>query len=76
MDSNDTVLVVRSVTNAIKGQKILQSNGIEAYVQRNTSPVSRQGCGYVLKIGGNVQTAVNLLMNAGIKVVEIQGGCT
>lgn len=74
MASNDTVLVVRSVTNAIKGQKILENNGIGAYVQRNTSPTSRQGCGYGLKIEGNLQTAVNLLTAAGVKVVEIQGG--
>lgn len=75
MISNNPVLVVRSVTNAIKGQKILESNGIDALVYRNTSPSSRQGCGYGLRLqGGSVQTAVNLLNNAGIKVVEIQGG--
>lgn len=72
MAFNSAVLVVRSVTNAIKGQKVLENGGINAYVQRNMSPASRQGCGYGLKISGNVQTAVNLLAGAGIKVVEIQ----
>lgn len=75
MAFNDTVLVVRSVTNAIKGQKLLESKGISAYVQRNASPVSREGCGYVLKIDRkNLQTAVGILTAGGIKVVEIQGG--
>ena len=73
MAVNDSVLIVRSVTNAIKGQKILESNRIPAYVQRASS-LNRQGCGYALKISGNIETAVNLLARAGIQVVEIQGG--
>ena len=72
MAVNDSVLIVRSVTNAIKGQKILESR-IPAYVQRASS-LNRQGCGYALKISGNIETAVNLLARAGIQVVEIQGG--
>ena len=68
------LLVVRSITNAMRGQKILEQNRIPAYVQRNTLPSSKQGCGYALKITGSVEKAVNLLAAADIKVTEIQGG--
>ena len=40
---DQAVLVVRSVTSAMKGQKLLEQNGISAYVERNTAPNSRQG---------------------------------
>lgn len=74
MATKGSILVVRSITGAMKGQKILESNGIAAYVQRNMSPNSRVGCGYVLKINGNPQTAVMLLARAGVPVVEVMGG--
>ena len=37
---DQAVLVVRSVTSAMKGQKLLEQNGISAYVERNTAPKS------------------------------------
>ena len=64
------MLVVRSVTNAIKGQKILETNGISAYVQRSAG---NQGCGYALKVFCDPRMAASLLQNAGIKVAEILG---
>lgn len=74
MPANEAyLLVVKSVTNAMKGQKILESNGINSYVQRNTSSRLSQGCGYALKVYGNPTTASALLSAAGIKVSEIQG---
>ena len=69
---DQAVLVVRSVTSAMKGQKLLEQNGISAYVERNTAPNSRQGCG--LKIRGDVAAAAGILSAAGIKVSEIQRG--
>ncbi|MEM1483983.1 DUF3343 domain-containing protein [Oscillospiraceae bacterium PP1C4] len=68
------VLVVRSITNAMRGQKLLEQNGISAYVQRNTAPTVKQGCGYGLKISGDMMNAaIQILNQADIKVVEIQG---
>ena len=71
---DQAVLVVRSVTSAMKGQKLLEQTGISAYVERNTAPNSRQGCGYGLKIRGDVAAAAGILSAAGIKVSEIQRG--
>lgn len=68
------VLVVRSITYAMRGQKLLEKHGINAYVERNTMPNSKQGCGYGLRIDGDAATAVKILSTADITVVEIQGG--
>ncbi len=73
-NNGQSVLVVRSVTSAMRGQKLLESSGISAYVQRNTAPNSNQGCGYGISISGDVSKAAGILAGAGIKVVEIQGG--
>ncbi|MCI8649189.1 MAG: DUF3343 domain-containing protein [Anaerotruncus sp.] len=73
-DREAFVLVVRSVTSAMKGQKLLEQNGITAFVQRNSMPNSTQGCGYALKIYGDVSRAISILYNVGIQVTEIQQG--
>ncbi len=74
-NNGQSVLVVRSVTSAMRGQKLLENSGISAYVQRNTAPNSNQGCGYGIRVsGGDVAKAAGILAGAGIKVVEIQGG--
>lgn len=65
------LLIVRSVTNAMRGQKILETHGVGSYVQRNTN---NQGCGYALKINCDPVWAANLLRSAGIQVSEIVGG--
>lgn len=71
---DQAVLVVRSVTSAMKGQKLLEQNGISAYVERNTAPNSRQGCGYGLKSAATWPPPPGILSAAGIKVSEIQRG--
>ena len=37
---------VSSVTNAIRGQKILERNGLRAFVHRRSAAEEREGCGY------------------------------
>lgn len=73
MAFNHAVLVVRSITNAIKGQKILEQNGMEAYVKRS-NPSAREGCGYAIDVSGDINRALTLLENAGIQISAIQGG--
>ncbi len=67
-----SLLVVRSVTSAMRGQKLLEQNGISAYLQRNSHPNRKEGCGYALKVGGDPFKAVQLLEQAGIPVSEIR----
>ena len=72
MAIENSILVVRSIT--MKGQKLLESNGISAYVERNPFPNSREGCGYGLRVQGDVSRAVSILEAAGVKISEIKRG--
>lgn len=66
------ILVVRSITYAMKGQQLLLRYGITAYVERLANPNREQGCGYGLRIRGDVNLALSILSAAGIPVAEIQ----
>ena len=69
---DESVVVVRSITNAMKGQHELERYGISAYIERNRNPNSKQGCGYGLKIRGNLDLVLEILSAAGIPIAEIQ----
>ena len=66
------VLAVRSSTSALRGQRILESKGIPAAIQRSSSPASQNGCGYAIKIVGDLSNAVRILNSEGVEVVEIR----
>ncbi len=70
--STDYVLAVRSSTSAMRGQRILESKGIPAEIQRSSASASQKGCGYGIKIVGDLTTAVNILNSEGVEVVEIR----
>ncbi len=63
-------IMVSSVTNALRGQKLLASHGIRAEIQRSVGKGERKGCGYSLIVAPDKSdTAVGLLIKSGIKVV-------
>ena len=74
MAIENSILVVRSITYAMKGQKLLESKGISEYVERNPFPNSSEGCGYGLRVQGDVSRAVSILEAAGVKISEIKRG--
>lgn len=69
-DQGDRLLVVGSVTHAMRGKEILYSHGIKAYVQRVRASRS-YGCGYGLLIKAEVSAAAEILSRAGIKVLAV-----
>ncbi len=69
-----TILIVRSITSAMRGQKILEQHGITSYIHRNQFLNENVGCGYGLKIVADPQKAIPILEQAGIRVSEVQGG--
>lgn len=69
-----SLLVVRSVTDAMRGQKLLERHGITAVAERNTAQRGGQSCGYALRVTGNANDAVGILAGAGISVTEIRRG--
>lgn len=66
------MLVVRSITYAMKGQQMLLRYGITSYVERLANPNREQGCGYGLRVRGDVNLALNILSSVGIPAAEIQ----
>ena len=61
------VIVVSSVTYAMKGRDLLFENGIKGYVER--LPRTREsGCGYGIYVPAHTEEAERILRDAGIKV--------
>lgn len=72
------IYLVSSVTNAIRGQKLLERNGIRAYVHRKTEPDGKNGCGYSLWVSprnpAQLEAAERLLQASGIRLVGKEEG--
>ena len=68
------LVVVRSITYAMKGQKLLERYGYTAYIERLSRPSSRQGCGYGVRVVGPFAGVLQLFEMAGIPVAEVQEG--
>ena len=59
-------LSVRSITYAIKAQKLLERHRIPCRIVRNRS--NPKGCGYLLLVRGDVDRILRLLSQNGIPV--------
>ncbi len=69
------VLLVNSVTFALKGQELLMKYGISSRVMRSAEFKAISGCGYGIVPFADPFVAQNILMRGGVKVVHIvQGG--
>ncbi len=65
------VIITGTVTYAIRGRDILRAEGFKAKVERNTVGIARYGCGYGIVVTGNIEKAVELLNQNGIKILEV-----
>lgn len=65
------ILILTSVTYAIRAQKLLERRGIRAYIKRNVNGLSSHGCGYGVMVNGDAQVASQILALAGIRVKGI-----
>ena len=70
---SDSYISVTSVTYAIKGRDLLLQRGILASIGRTPGHVDRVGCGYSIFVRGNLEAAVSVLRQHGIKVVSVGG---
>ena len=62
---------VGSITNAMRGRRVLEAQGIRAYLQRTTHPTDTDGCGYRLLVTVDPQRAVRLLKDSGVRVIRV-----
>ncbi len=68
--ANPTILM-SSVTSALRAQKLLEQRGTRSYIRKIANNQKLGGCGYGLEIQGDVNTALNLLWAAGIRILGV-----
>lgn len=62
---------VGSVTNAMRGRRLLEEQGIRAYLHRASHPAEGDGCGYSLLVTNQNEKAVRILRDSGVRVIRI-----
>lgn len=66
------IIIVGSITNAYRARDILNSKGMNAYIQRVSSTSAKRGCGYgIFTKNGNINDVIDILSNNGIKIQEV-----
>lgn len=69
------LLMVQSVTFAMKGKEILIRNGIFATVQRTPKLNKNESCGYsIAVVNNNKDKALKILAENGITVIGVREG--
>ena len=63
------LIMVTSITFAIKGRDLLRNSGIRAYIERTPNSYDHAGCGYSIYVPENAGYAAKILERAGIKVL-------
>lgn len=67
-----SIIVVKSITYAMRGQQLLNNYGISAYIERNTGAASKYGCGYSVRVKTvEAARAAEILKSSGIRVVDV-----
>ncbi|MBO5929546.1 MAG: DUF3343 domain-containing protein [Clostridia bacterium] len=69
-----TTFYVSSVTNAMRGKKLLEQHGFTVYIKHSSAQGETDGCGYSLQVRGDAKTAKQLLARAGIRLLRIEHG--
>ncbi len=63
------LILVPSVTYAMKAKNILEKNHIRAFIQRTPKNVAVRSCGYCLFVPDLTDEAEKMLRNNGIRVL-------
>ena len=71
---NWTTVYVSSVTNAMRGKKVLEQQGYRVYLQRSSHAEEKNGCGYSLLVYGTEQAVKAALSKSGIRMIRVEHG--
>ena len=63
------MLMVSSITYAMKGRDLLFQHGIKSYVERTPHSNENAGCGYSIYVPNRTDEAEAILTRAGIRVL-------
>ncbi|MBR5134330.1 MAG: hypothetical protein IKV35_01900 [Clostridia bacterium] len=64
---------VGAVNNAMRAKRVLEKNGIRAYVRRETDGSGKLGCGYGVLVPSDAPNAATILMKHGITILGVKG---
>ena len=67
------LITTGSITYAIKGRDVLREKGFKAKIEKTLSNKST-GCGYGIRLEGDITEAENILRSSGVKIFEIEKG--
>lgn len=67
----NSYLHVGSITNAMRGKKLLEAKGIRSILQKSSNKEKGDGCGYSLLITDDVGQATAILQQGGVKVRRV-----
>lgn len=67
--SSTYLVAVTSITYAAKGQNLLQGYGYSCDIQRTPKNFS-SGCGYCLKVKGDINRITAILKNGGVRIKD------
>lgn len=73
MQTKKWVITTGTVTYAIKGRDVLRRNGFSAKIERKSSPSGSAGCGYTVVTSGERDKILQILNDAGVKILKTEG---
>lgn len=70
MKPQKIIVTTGTVTYAIKGRDVLRRKGITAKIERKNSLSGGAGCGYTVVANGDRQQILEILKEAGVKILK------
>ena len=68
---SNQLILVSSITYAIKGRDLLRSQGFKAYIEKTPGKLDTHGCGYSIVTAAETSRVLPLLQQAGVKVLGV-----
>ena len=65
------LIVTGTVTYAVKAKDLLHRKGYKSKVEKLSDIKSNHGCGYAISVTGNIEQIKEILINSGVKILEI-----
>lgn len=65
------LIMLNSITYAYKARDFLYTKGYKVYIERIPANLRKNGCGYGIRVNGDMNTAIDLLESNGIHVKDI-----
>ena len=63
------LIMVSSITQAIKGRDLLRGKGIKAYIEKTPGHLDSHGCGYSIIVYEQPEPFVSMLKSNGVRII-------